>query len=107
MTLGPIDIIALEFPGNRFKGEILPELFDLVDKGIIRIIDVKMQEAIKRMDAGLSAADVGRELGVNQYTLYRWKKKYGGLEVSDARRLRQVFAAFLALTSLRMFYGML
>jgi hypothetical protein len=40
MTLGPIDIIALEFPGNRFKGEILPELFDLVDKGIIRIIDL-------------------------------------------------------------------
>jgi hypothetical protein len=40
MTFGPIDIIALEFPGNRFKGEILPELFELVDKGIIRIIDL-------------------------------------------------------------------
>jgi hypothetical protein len=26
MTLGPIDFIALEFPGNRFRGEILPEL---------------------------------------------------------------------------------
>ena len=46
--------------------------------------------AIKRMDAGVSAADVGRELGVNQYTLYRWKRKYGGLEVSDARKLRQL-----------------
>ena len=40
MTLGPIDFIALEFPGNRFRGEILPELFELVDKGIIRIIDL-------------------------------------------------------------------
>ena len=40
MTYGPIDLIALEFPGNRFKGEILPELFDLVEKGIIRIIDL-------------------------------------------------------------------
>jgi hypothetical protein len=40
MTLGPIDFIALEFPGNRFKGEILPELFELADKGIIRIIDL-------------------------------------------------------------------
>ncbi len=40
MTLGPIDLIALEFPGNRFRGEILPELFELVDKGIIRIIDL-------------------------------------------------------------------
>jgi uncharacterized membrane protein len=40
MTLGPIDLIALEFPGNRFKGEILPELFELVEQGIIRIIDL-------------------------------------------------------------------
>ena len=40
MTYGPIDLIALEFPGNRFKGEILPELFDLVEKEIIRIIDL-------------------------------------------------------------------
>ena len=40
MTLGPIDLIALEFPGNRFKGEILPDLFELVDKEIIRIIDL-------------------------------------------------------------------
>ena len=40
MTYGPIDLIVLEFPGNRFKGEILPELFDLVEKGIIRIIDL-------------------------------------------------------------------
>jgi len=40
MTFGPIDFIALEFPGNRFKGEILPDLFELVDKGIIRIIDL-------------------------------------------------------------------
>jgi putative transposase len=55
-----------------------------------RFSEEQIIQAIKRMDAGLSAADVGRELGVNQYTLYRWKKKYGGLEVSDARRLRQL-----------------
>jgi hypothetical protein len=40
MTLGPIDFIALEFPGNRFKGEILPELFDLVERDVIRIYDL-------------------------------------------------------------------
>ena len=32
MTYGPIDFIALEFPGNRFKGEILPDLLELVDQ---------------------------------------------------------------------------
>ena len=40
MTYGPIDLIALEFPGNRFKGEILPQIFDLVEKEIIRVIDL-------------------------------------------------------------------
>jgi hypothetical protein len=40
MTYGPIDFIALEFPGNQFTGKILPDLFELVDKGIIRIIDL-------------------------------------------------------------------
>jgi putative transposase len=55
-----------------------------------RFSEEQIIQAIKRMDAGVSAADVGRELGVNQYTLYRWKRKYGGLEVNDARKLRQL-----------------
>jgi hypothetical protein len=40
MTYGPVDLIALEFPGNRFRGEMLPDLLELVDKEIIRIIDL-------------------------------------------------------------------
>ena len=40
MTLGPIDFIALEFPGNKFNGEILTELLSLVDQEIIRIYDL-------------------------------------------------------------------
>jgi hypothetical protein len=40
MTYGPIDFIALEFKGNKFRGDILPELFELVNKEIIRIIDM-------------------------------------------------------------------
>ncbi len=40
MSLGPIDFIVLEFPGNRFKGEILPSIFDLVEKGIVHVIDL-------------------------------------------------------------------
>jgi Family of unknown function (DUF6325) len=40
MALGPIDFLALEFPGNKFKGEILPDLLELVEAGIIRIIDL-------------------------------------------------------------------
>jgi hypothetical protein len=40
MTLGPIDFLALEFPGNKFDGSILANLLDLVQAGVIRIIDL-------------------------------------------------------------------
>jgi hypothetical protein len=40
MTLGPIDFVALEFPGNKFRGEIMANLLELIQAGIIRIIDL-------------------------------------------------------------------
>lgn len=40
MTYGPIDFIALEFEGNKFKGDILSSLMELVDDDIIRVIDL-------------------------------------------------------------------
>jgi hypothetical protein len=40
MTLGPVDFIALEFPGNHFKGEILPDILELVDKKVVRVFDL-------------------------------------------------------------------
>ncbi|MET1039006.1 MAG: DUF6325 family protein [Aeromicrobium sp.] len=38
--MGPIDYIVVEFPGNRMTGEAFPLLIDLVDRGVIRIIDL-------------------------------------------------------------------
>jgi hypothetical protein len=40
MTYGPIDFIALEFKGNQFRGEIFPEIMNLVNNGIVRVIDM-------------------------------------------------------------------
>ena len=40
MTYGPVDFVALEFKGNKFKGEILPAIMDLVNKDIVRVIDM-------------------------------------------------------------------
>ena len=37
--MGPVDYLVLEFPGNKMTGEGLPILVDLVDRGIIRILD--------------------------------------------------------------------
>ena len=46
--------------------------------------------ALKRADAGLTYEQVGRELGVSKHTIYAWKAKYGGMNVSEAQRLRQL-----------------
>jgi Family of unknown function (DUF6325) len=40
MTIGPIDFLALEFPGNKFNGQVLANLLGLVQAGVIRIIDL-------------------------------------------------------------------
>ncbi len=40
MTLGPIDFLAVEFPGSKFDGKILVSLLELVQAGTIRIIDM-------------------------------------------------------------------
>jgi uncharacterized membrane protein len=38
--IGPVEMLAVSFPGSQFKGEILPELADLADRGLIRVIDL-------------------------------------------------------------------
>ncbi len=40
MSLGPVEYLVIEFPGNQFKGEIIPALREAVDNGSIRIIDL-------------------------------------------------------------------
>jgi len=43
---------------------------------------------LKEQEAGMATADVCRRHGISAATFYKWKSKYGGLEVSEARRLR-------------------
>ncbi|MFE2727421.1 DUF6325 family protein [Kitasatospora sp. NPDC059327] len=40
MTIGPVEYVVIAFPGNRFSGEIAPELRRLVQNGTVRIIDL-------------------------------------------------------------------
>jgi len=44
---------------------------------------------LKQMEAGRKVAELSRELGVSEATLYTWKSKYGGMEVSEAKRLKE------------------
>jgi uncharacterized membrane protein len=39
-SMGPVEYVVIGFPGNRFKGEIVPAVAELVDNDIVRIIDV-------------------------------------------------------------------
>jgi len=43
---------------------------------------------LKEQEAGSTTADVCRRHGISSATFYKWKSKFGGLEVSDARRLK-------------------
>lgn len=45
---------------------------------------------LKEAESGVPTADLARRHGVSQNTLYNWRKKYGGLDVSEARRLKQL-----------------
>jgi putative transposase len=45
---------------------------------------------LKEQEAGAPTAQVCRRHGVSEQTFYRWKQKYGGMEVSDAKRLKQL-----------------
>lgn len=46
--------------------------------------------ALKQVEAGRKAEDVAREVGVSKHTIYAWKAKYGGMEVSEAQEVRQL-----------------
>ncbi len=48
----------------------------------------KMIAAVKQLEAGRSAKEVARELGVTDQTLYNWRSKYSGMDVSEVKRLR-------------------
>jgi Family of unknown function (DUF6325) len=54
--LGPVDWIVVEFPGSRFKGEIIPALEDLVERGIVRILDLLIMK--KDDDGNLEAFEL-------------------------------------------------
>ena len=46
--------------------------------------------ALKQLEAGRTAEDVAREVGVSKHTIYAWKAKYGGMDVSEAQEAKQL-----------------
>jgi len=57
MSIGPVEYLIVAFPGNQFKGEIVPALADLVEAGTIRIIDLAF--VMKDADGAVVTAELG------------------------------------------------
>jgi putative transposase len=55
-----------------------------------RFTEEQIIGVLKAADAGQPVKDLCRKHGISEQTDYRWKAKYGGMEVSDARRLRSL-----------------
>ena len=71
-VMGPVDYLILKFPGNKFSGKIIPEIADLVQNGIIRVIDLVL---VVRDAAGelaiVEAKDLEGEMGAAYRELAR------------------------------------
>lgn len=52
--------------------------------------EAQMIGALKQLEAGRKAEDVAREMGVSKHTIYAWKAKYGGMDVSEAQEAKQL-----------------
>jgi putative transposase len=56
----------------------------------IHFSEHKIVRILKEAEAGATVQDVCRQNGISQSTFYRWKAKYGGMEVSDIQRLKEL-----------------
>ncbi len=55
-----------------------------------RFSEEQIIRILKEVESGIGLPDICRKYGMCQNTLYRWKAKYGGMDVSDAKRLRSL-----------------
>jgi len=53
-----------------------------------RFTEEQIIQILKEHEAGVKTADVCRRHGISDATFYNWKAKYGGMDVSDAKRLK-------------------
>jgi putative transposase len=57
-----------------------------------RFSEQQIINILKQADAGVKVQDLCRQHGISDATYYKWKSKYGGMEASDIKRLREVEA---------------
>lgn len=55
-----------------------------------RFTEAQIFNILKEYDAGKNILDVAREHGVSKATIYNWKAKYGGMELNDLKRIKEL-----------------
>ena len=55
-----------------------------------RFTDSQIMDALKRAEAGLAVPEVCRELGISSATFYKWRAKFGGMDVSMMTRMNEL-----------------
>ncbi len=55
-----------------------------------RFTEAQIAFALRQAESGISVSEIIRKMGISEVTFYRWKKKYGGLGVSELRKLKQL-----------------
>jgi putative transposase len=53
-----------------------------------KFTDEQIIRALREIDAGTKQSDIARKLGVNDQTIYRWRQRFGGMDLNEAKRLR-------------------
>ena len=57
-----------------------------------RFTESQIVSAIKKHESGISTAEICRELGISNQTFYNWKAKYGGMDVNELKRTKELEA---------------
>ena len=78
--MGPVDYVVLEWPGRQPKGDVAPMILELVDRGIIRILDVALM--VKGDDGSVAAIDLG-EIGGDSAGFSEFQGASSGLLTQD------------------------
>ena len=55
-----------------------------------KFTETQIIKAIKEHEAGRRAEDICRELGISTVSFYKWKQRYGGLEIQDLKRMKEL-----------------
>jgi len=55
-----------------------------------KFTETQIVSSIKKQESGIAVTEISRELGIHKATFYNWKAKYGGMEVSDVKKLKDM-----------------